>query len=504
MDLPRLLESSSSEDEDETPWDPEEPEEIEQDYDDTEDDEEEADQRRVSLGHMYRALDYFRQFADNGIRDRSRVEEEYSNTEAPGEGNYDRSLPVRHAYLGHSTQVEGGRTILDEDQIQSLTVFYMDQFVLLPGQVFPLTLSSTNIVARFRQIIEDNKTFGVISTLPSPDAESEKRSEVYGTTAEIFEYRGDDPADSIDTRPAFHIKAKGRQRFLLLSHQRIQSGVYTASVVILPGVSLSGPFTSNRLQSLDRLTECNFTPIPFSSNRIEEDQEPEYTHHTRPSKRNIQALAPFPSWVYNMYDPQNLVERLHAALRRTGHHQTTRFPRDPEELSWWVARTIPFNDNQKRFILRLDSCVQRLRAELDFLAKCSNISCIRCDCHLANQSDIFSMTEDGPKAAYVNPGGVLHETLTVYKARNLSLLGTPSTEYSWFPGYAWTITECSNCHGHLGWRFTAVNPDLRPEMFYGFSGRSIKAVTMPPDPPPATHLPSTQAEDAMDYEHLVI
>ena len=26
--------------------------------------------------------------------------------------------------------------------------------------------------------------------------------------------------------------------------------------------------------------------------------------------------------------------------------------RDPEELSWWVARTIPFDDNQKRFILR--------------------------------------------------------------------------------------------------------------------------------------------------------
>lgn len=37
-------------------------------------------------------------------------------------------------------------------------------------------------------------------------------------------------------------------------------------------------------------------------------------------------------------------------------------------------------------------------------------------------------------AAYVNPGGHVHETVTFYKARNLSLSGRSSTEYSWFPG----------------------------------------------------------------------
>lgn len=38
-------------------------------------------------------------------------------------------------------------------------------------------------------------------------------------------------------------------------------------------------------------------------------------------------------------------------------------------------------------------------------------------------------------AAYVNPHGYVHETLTVYKASNLNLIGRPSTEHSWFPGY---------------------------------------------------------------------
>lgn len=45
-----------------------------------------------------------------------------------------------------------------------------------------------------------------------------------------------------------------------------------------------------------------------------------------------------------------------------------------------------------------------------------------------------SMSLDGPMAAYVNPGGYIHETITLYKAQNLNLLGRPSTDNSWFPG----------------------------------------------------------------------
>ena len=41
--------------------------------------------------------------------------------------------------------------------------------------------------------------------------------------------------------------------------------------------------------------------------------------------------------------------------------------------------------------------------------------------------------------AYVNPGGHVHETLTVYNAEGLVLLGRPSTENSWFPGYGLCI-----------------------------------------------------------------
>lgn len=54
---------------------------------------------------------------------------------------------------------------------------------------------------------------------------------------------------------------------------------------------------------------------------------------------------------------------------------------------------------------------------------------------LMQHSFVFSLSLYGPMAAYVNPHGYVHETLTVYKANNLNLIGRPSTLHSWFPGW---------------------------------------------------------------------
>ena len=52
---------------------------------------------------------------------------------------------------------------------------------------------------------------------------------------------------------------------------------------------------------------------------------------------------------------------------------------------------------------------------------------------------------------------------------------------SWFPGYAWTITECLGCWSHIGWKFTATSAKLRPEKFYGFSRKNVEARVEVPD-----------------------
>lgn len=57
-----------------------------------------------------------------------------------------------------------------------------------------------------------------------------------------------------------------------------------------------------------------------------------------------------------------------------------------------------------------------------------------CEAVIAKKDDIFSMSVDGPLAAYVNPGGVVHDTLTVLEAINLRKYGGGTTQDSWFPG----------------------------------------------------------------------
>ena len=87
--------------------------------------------------------------------------------------------------------------------------------------------------------------------------------------------------------------------------------------------------------------------------------------------------------------------------------------------------------------------------EVEMLEENIDINCMyqcrRCGKQLGDQQHIFSMSKEGPQGAFVNPGGHVHETLTLHKAKNLRLVGEPSTQYSWFPGYAWTIVECSGC-----------------------------------------------------------
>ena len=51
------------------------------------------------------------------------------------------------------------------------------------------------------------------------------------------------------------------------------------------------------------------------------------------------------------------------------------------------------------------------------------------------------MSRDGPQGAYVNPFGVVHETLTVYKVDGIVARTPPSTEFSWFPGYRFWIHD---------------------------------------------------------------
>nr|CAD7449308.1 unnamed protein product [Timema bartmani] len=110
----------------------------------------------------------------------------------------------------------------------------------------------------------------------------------------------------------------------------------------------------------------------------------------------------------------------------------------------------------------------------DLLIFCRVLCCRDCQAKIANQKDVFSMSLEGPQGTYVNPGGYVHETITLHKAKGVRVLNqAPSTEYTWFPGYGWTIAECRTCRKHMGWKFTAMEKHLKPDKFLGLCRRSI-------------------------------
>lgn len=54
---------------------------------------------------------------------------------------------------------------------------------------------------------------------------------------------------------------------------------------------------------------------------------------------------------------------------------------------------------------------------------------------------------------FTNPHGIAFHIGCFREAGGCSAIGAATTEYTWFPGYAWRIALCANCRAHLGWRF---------------------------------------------------
>ena len=62
-----------------------------------------------------------------------------------------------------------------------------------------------------------------------------------------------------------------------------------------------------------------------------------------------------------------------------------------------------------------------------------------------------------------NPYGLLFEVGCFARAVGCQTTGNPTTEFTWFPGYAWSIALCASCANHLGWHYTGKPPSE----FYG-------------------------------------
>nr|CAD7463682.1 unnamed protein product [Timema tahoe] len=150
-------------------------------------------------------------------------------------------------YLGNDLEELQGRTMLDDDSIQTLALLPQPGVVLVPGQTLPLSVFYPPTVSMLRQSIATDRTFGVVCV--SRYLYSPRLAEV-GTTAEIYEFQEEERS------AGFRVKAKGRQRFKILETHRQVDGNVSARVRILPEVVLPHSLNEIRLASLDRHQSC--------------------------------------------------------------------------------------------------------------------------------------------------------------------------------------------------------------------------------------------------------
>ncbi|XP_051563090.1 protein cereblon-like [Myxocyprinus asiaticus] len=390
------------------------------------------------------------------------------DAEKPTIINFDTSLPTSHAYLGSDMEEFHGRTLHDEESVQNLPVLPHVALILIPGQTLPLQLFRPQEVSMFRTLISQDRTFAVLAHSPD-DSGGEIKAE-FGTTAEIYAFR-EEQEYGIET---VKIKAIGRQRFRVHDIRTQADGIRQAKVQILPERILPDPLSG--LQSQPRL----HTHMPQTRHSQTTTPQVRCSQTYRQKQLHCASMTSWPPWVYALYDSKTLMSRVKKQLHEWDENlKDESLPTNPTDFSYRVAACLPIDDALRLQLLKISSAIQRLRCELDIMDRCTSLCCKQCqDTEITSKNEIFSLSLYGPMAAYVNPHGYVHETLTVYKANNLNLIGRPSTLHSWFPGYAWTIAQCRTCGSHMGWKFSAVKKDLSPPRFWGLT-RSALLPTIP-------------------------
>ncbi|XP_072308825.1 protein cereblon isoform X1 [Eucyclogobius newberryi] len=397
--------------------------------------------------------------------------EDRDSSEDPDKPNtitFDPSLPTSHAYLGSDMEEFTGRTVHDDDSCQTIPVLPHTAVMLLPGQTLPLQLFRPQEVSMMRSIIQKDRTFAVLA-----NSDAGEPNAAFGTTAEIYAYR-EEQEYGIET---VKVKAIGRQRFKVHEIRTQADGIKQAKVQILPERILPDPLSSVQLAALSKL---QLHPSCRPPNQSWKDAQSWWSNYEQ-KKFSCARVTRWPPWVYALYDAEMLMNRVKKQLHEWDENlKDDSLPSNAVDFSYRVAACLPIDDALRLQLLKIGSAIQRLRCELDIMDRCTSLCCKQCqDTEITTKNEIFSLSLCGPMAAYVNPHGYVHETLTVYKANNLGLVGRPSTLHSWFPGYAWTIAQCRTCGSHMGWKFTATKKDLSPQRFWGLT-RSALLPRIPP------------------------
>ncbi|XP_066935165.1 protein cereblon-like [Clytia hemisphaerica] len=430
-------------------------------------------------------MEYHSANSDSDHED-EREENEEGEQSQNSETTFDTNLPTSHSYLGDDLEILHGRTIHVEGDLVSLPLYNISGIVLIPGQILPLNISHPTAVAMMKRVVSADKTFGFLidkpgSTTTRGDHSNNREFASVGVTCEVLSMKEEERYGL--TR--LLLKAEGRQRFKLITIQSQLDGVMLGKIRILPDAYIS-PQPRASLVYAQHYPQCNAIRGQLVANQFHLNEEKLSSNQNRylvgfnlkHAQLLCTSLTSIQGWTYKLYNPYFLMDCLLHEIRSWNQNlDFDNIPQNPIEFSFWITKNLPLTNEMKVELLEIDSAPLRLRKQIHFMNKFgSGLACERCKSLITDKDELFSLSKRGPMGAFVNPGGVIHETLTFYKANHLRLQGRATTEYSWFPGYAWTIAICKTCHRHMGWKFTATKKELKPKKFWGLVRAALKPI----------------------------
>ncbi|KAL0879144.1 hypothetical protein ABMA27_002939 [Loxostege sticticalis] len=364
---------------------------------------------------------------------------------------FDIALAASHSYMGPGLVAVTGRRVLEPGWTGRVPVA-SHHGAVFPGETVPMLLPNPRDSAAL-QAIQKERIFGLLC----PD-ETGTVVSGYGVLCEVFE-SGARESRGGDRYEPLTLKARAHHRFRFkdMPKHAVPIHVYSkmrfVEVKVLPEVDLGEPLQAARLASLD----------PHRRGRA---------HRLDWRLRSMDAaLTPWPLFVYDMFD----YTRIRQAI--AGYFNTLKLdklPEDPVSLSFWVASNLALSARDRLALFVVDNALLRLHMELRLIARKSVLCCSSCMTEIARREHIFAMSSEGVHSNYTNLGGYMHDIVTVSRAGQITLDGAPSAEYSWFPGYTWTIALCATCTHHVGWRFDAMKARLRPAQFYALCRNSVQ------------------------------
>ena len=138
-----------------------------------------------------------------------------------------------------------------------------------------------------------------------------------------------------------------------------------------------------------------------------------------------------PVWVVCLYDVYRIMRQIRNVLSQLFMNESgmAKLSEDPSDFSFLVASFLPLSHRVKYKLLSCGCALQRLNLELQFLKHCQYLFCVVCKHKIASISEIIVMSNTGALATFVNPGGIIYETLTLNKiCGKVTCVGIPQTE----------------------------------------------------------------------------